>query len=77
MDGSELYVFGTDGQLDDVVALPFPAPTKLCFLGAGGRGIAITSKGIGEGGGFLALAELPEPSIRGVLQPYWAAAGQS
>lgn len=71
VDGGEVYVFDPDGQLAESVQVPFSAPTKLAFLGAGGRSVAITSKSIGEAGGYLALAELPDAFASGITQPYW------
>lgn len=73
VDGAELYVFSPDGQLGRSTPLPFPAPTKLAFFGPGGRSIAITSKAIGEDGGYMALADMPEAFNSGITQPYWTA----
>ena len=72
VDGSALYVFDPQGQLHDTLAVPFPAPTKVSFFGADGRSIAVTSKQIGENGGFLALAKLPEGWSPGIGQPFWS-----
>ena len=70
VDGSGLYIFDHRGLLETEISLPFPAPTKICFTGE--RAIAITSKGFGEDGGYLALADLPESFAPGVTQPFWA-----
>lgn len=71
VDGAALYVFGPDGALDATIEVPFPEPTKLCFFGPGGRQVAVTSKGRGEGGGYLARARVPHGISAGVVQPYW------
>lgn len=72
VDGGEVYVFDTEGQVIDTVPVPFPAPTKIAFHGADGRSVAVTSKRIGDDGGYLALARLPETSVPGITQSYWA-----
>ena len=72
VDGAELYVFDRQGRLDERIPVPFPAPTKMCFTGPQARAIALTSKGIGEDGGYLALADLPPSFAPGIAQPYWA-----
>jgi sugar lactone lactonase YvrE len=71
VDGSELYVYGSDGGLHDTIVVPVPAPTKICFAGQNGRTVLVTSKNIGENGGYLARAELPPGMPSGVAQPYW------
>ncbi|MCB1461310.1 MAG: SMP-30/gluconolactonase/LRE family protein [Nitratireductor sp.] len=71
VDGAGLYVFDRHGRLETEIQVPFPAPTKLCFTGTQARALAITSKGIGEDGGYLALADLPETFAPGTTQPYW------
>lgn len=73
VDGAELYVFDPDGQLDATVSVPFPAPTKISFLGSEGRSIAVTSKSTGEEGGYIAVAEIPDEFPPGITQPYWNA----
>lgn len=73
VDGAELYVFDPDGTLRWTVPVPFPAPTKVAFFGAGGRSIAVTSKNQGENGGRLAISELPESLAPGLIQPFWKA----
>lgn len=72
VDGGELYVFGTDGQLAATISVPFPAPTKPCFFGHDGRALAVTSKAVGDNGGRLALAEVPGGAPAGMVQPCWA-----
>lgn len=73
VDGGELYVFDPEGQLVETIPVPFPAPTKIAFFGTQGRCLAVTSKGIGDDGGYMALAELPETLASGMVQPYWSA----
>jgi xylono-1,5-lactonase len=73
VDGGELYVFDTAGELVDSIPLPVPAPTKLCFAGDDGRTVVVTSKGIGESGGYLARARMPPGLSTGTVQPYWMA----
>ncbi|MCI5076095.1 MAG: SMP-30/gluconolactonase/LRE family protein [Oricola sp.] len=73
VDGGELYAFGTDGQVADTVPVPFPAPTKIAFHGTDGRSVAVTSKQMGEDGGYIALGRLPETAACGLMQPYWTA----
>jgi len=71
VDGGELYVFDPEGRIFNTVPVPFPAPTKIAFQGADGRSVAVTSKQIGEDGGYVAIARLPEASVPGAVQPYW------
>ena len=72
VDGGELYVYNPDGTLGAAVPVPFPEPTKLCFLGGDGRTIAVTSKGSTDAGGRLALARVPDDMSAGTIQPYWS-----
>lgn len=71
VDGAALYVFDRTGHLERTIPVPFPAPTKLAFVGEDARAIAVTSKDIGEEGGYLALANLPDGFAPGTIQPYW------
>lgn len=71
VDGGELYVYGLDGVLGAAVPVPFPAPTKVCFAGQDDQLIVVTSKGIGESGGYLARARMPRGMSPGTVQPYW------
>lgn len=71
VDGAALYVFDVSGQLDAVVPLPFPCPTKLAFGPGPEPLIAITSKTAGADGGFLTLATPPAGFAGGTVQPYW------
>ena len=71
VDGSELYVFDLHGELHATIPVPFPAPTKICFSGYDGRLAVVTSKEIGERGGYLAQASLPPEIAAGTVQPYW------
>lgn len=71
VDGAELYVFGLDGTLDAAIPVPFPAPTKPCFLGHDSQMLVVASKDIGECGGYLARAALPHGIPAGITQPYW------
>jgi len=71
VDGSQVYVFNLAGRLCSSIPVPFPAPTKVSFFGAGGRSVAVTSKDMGENGGQLAFADLPDAFVGGVTQPYW------
>jgi len=71
VDGGAFYVFLKDGQLDEVIPLPFPSPTKLAFTGATGVSMAITSKSVGDDGGYLTLATPPGGFPGGIVQPYW------
>ncbi|MBL4598759.1 MAG: SMP-30/gluconolactonase/LRE family protein [Rhizobiaceae bacterium] len=71
VDGSELYVFDLGGELHATIAVPFPAPTKICFSGNDKRLVVVTSKDIGEFGGYLAQASLPLEMTPGIVQPYW------
>ncbi len=71
VDGSELYVFGLDGELDAAIPVPFPAPTKLCFLDGDSRLVVVSSKNIGESGGYLARASMPLGMSAGIVQRYW------
>ncbi|PHP67755.1 hypothetical protein CSC94_08700 [Zhengella mangrovi] len=70
-DGARLGVFDPDGRLATVLPMPFASPSKPAFGGADGRSIAITSKAIGEEGGYLALADLPADMPAGIVQPFW------
>jgi hypothetical protein len=45
-------------------------------MGPQTRAIAVTSKGIGDDGGFLALADLPQAVAAGTTQSYWTIATQ-
>lgn len=71
VDGSALYVFDPDGQLEKEIPAPFPAPTKPAFLGRDVRSLAITSKEVGQSGGYLALATMPESWPSGQVLPHW------
>lgn len=71
VDGSALYVFDREGALIDTLPVPSPAPTKICFCGPDGRQAIVTSKDIGEQGGYLARASLPPTRPAGTVQPYW------
>lgn len=71
VDGSELYVFDLEGTLRAAVTVPFPAPTKISFVGGDGRSVVVASKEFGENGGFLALGQLPHDAPAGLVQPYW------
>lgn len=71
VDGSALYVFDPVGQLEQEIPVPFPAPTKPAFLGRDARSLAITSKGVGQSGGYLALATMPESWPSGQVLPPW------
>lgn len=71
VDGSEIYVFDLDGELHVTIPVQFPAPTKICFSGNDNRLVVVTSKEIGEWGGYLARAELPQGMAAGIAQPYW------
>jgi sugar lactone lactonase YvrE len=71
VDGAALYVFDPDGRLKRTIAVPFPAPTKLTFFGQARRSIAVTSKVMGENGGLLGVADLPETFTPGKSQPSW------
>ena len=72
VDGAALHVFDPEGGHAAILPLPFSAPTKPAFFGADLRRIAITSKAIGDDGGYLALVSLPVASVPGLSQPYWA-----
>ena len=74
VDGSELYVFDLAGEVQARVAVPSVAPTKICFCGSDGRMAIVTSKDIGEQGGYLARARLPPAMPAGTVQPYWKTA---
>lgn len=71
VDGGAIYIFEHDGRLDEVIPLPFACPTKLAFTGTTGTGMAITSKSVGDDGGYLTLATPPGCFAGGIVQPYW------
>ena len=71
VDGSELYVFGVDGNLHNSISLPFSAPTKVSFAGPTGRKIAVTSKFDTDDGGYVAIANIPTELAPGIGQPFW------
>ncbi len=71
VDDAALYVFDPDGRMERTIAVPFPAPTKLTFFGQACRSIAVTSKIVGENGGLLGVADLPDTFAPGLSQPFW------
>ncbi len=72
VDGGALYGYSSGGQLDWIVPLPFPAPTKAAFFTGG---MAVTAKAQGGHDGRLAIAGNVPPVLRGPGVAFWKPGG--